>query len=212
MYTVGDIAYLPSLASYIRLECCQEGTTAETTPEEFNSTQVGQYVTDGTVKWIVCDIRDGLSLGDIAYRPILKEGYVKLNGATVQRNDYPRLVQYATDNSLFTADNSTTPWLFGNGDGENTFILPDYRNVFLEGGDTPNKIEAGLPNIIGSIVSILQVSGAFSISENLGSVQGTSAGWGIGRIKMDASTSNPIYGKSETVQPPTITLIPQIKY
>ena len=28
----------------------------------------------------------------------------------------------------------------------------------------------------------------------------------------DASRSNPIYGNAETVQPPTIMLIPQIKY
>lgn len=219
MYTVGDIAYLPSLASYIRLECCQEGTTAETTPEEFNSTQVGQYVTDGTVKWIVCDIRDGLSLGDITYRPILKTGYVKLNGATVQRSDYPRMVQYATENNLFTTDNSNTPWLFGQGDGSITFVLPDYRNIFIEGGDTPAKIEAGLPNIGGSFSIYyyqgMGASGSFSLtgSPSQGVLSGGSnPAYFYQAITFDASKSNAIYGKSNTVQPPAIVLIPQIKY
>ena len=31
-------------------------------------------------------------------------------------------------------------------------------------------------------------------------------------IKFDASRSNPIYGKATTVQPPSISLIPQIKF
>lgn len=30
--------------------------------------------------------------------------------------------------------------------------------------------------------------------------------------QIDASLSNPIYGSSDTVQPPTIQLLPQIKY
>lgn len=31
-------------------------------------------------------------------------------------------------------------------------------------------------------------------------------------IKFDASKSNPIYGSSTTVQPPSIKLIPQLRY
>ena len=225
IYKVNDIAYLPSLASYIRLECCQEGTTAETTPEEFNSAQVGQYITDGNVKWIVCDIRDGLSLGDVAYRPILKEGYVKLNGATVQRNDYPRLVKYATDNNLWTSSPMTEVWKFGQGDGSTTFVLPDYRNIFLEGGDTPSKIEAGLPNIQGDFyandISSLfwtgakQATGAFSLNttqKNVFSGTATALLSTTSAVLFNASSYNAIYGKSNTVQPPSIKLIPQIKY
>lgn len=219
MYTIGDIAYLPSLASYMRLECFQEGTTAGSVHEGFNYAQVGQYITDGNVKWIVCDIRDGLSLGDVAYRPILKAGYVKLNGATVRREDYPRLVQYATNNNLWTYTPTTEIWKFGIGDGSTTFVLPDYRNVFIEGGDTPAKIEAGLPNINGRFYVIgwesaaSEASGAFYTTERWQNVAGP---WGEamgGRLfNFDASMSNAIYGKSTTVQPPSIVLIPQIKY
>lgn len=220
MYTIGDIAYLPSLASYIRLECCQEGTTTESVPEEFNSAQIGQYVTDGTTKWIVCDIRDGLSLGDVAYRPILKAGYVKLNGATVQREDYPRLIQYATDNNLWTNSPYTEAWKFGNGDGRSTFVLPDYRNLFIEGGDMPSKVEAGLPNIRGDCSNSApwgngtqaQGSALWCYSKDDVQPSGQAVGSRIFSINFDASRSNPIYGKSETVQPPAIKLVPQIKY
>ena len=31
-------------------------------------------------------------------------------------------------------------------------------------------------------------------------------------LKIDAALSNTIYGKSTTVQPPTLSLVPQIKY
>lgn len=216
MYTIGDISYLPSLASYIRLECCQEGTTAETIPEEFNSAQVGQYITDGNAKWIVCDIRDGLSLGDVAYRPVLKAGYVKLNGATVQRADYPRLVKYAIDNNLWTDSPTTEIWKFGNGDGSTTFVLPDYRNVFIEGGDTPSKMEAGLPNITGyayvSAGDNHSSSGSLYYTGETVSRGRDGSNWIDFKLYLDASKSSSIYGNAETVQPPSIVLIPQIKY
>lgn len=225
MYKVGDIVYLPNLFSYMRLECFQEGTTAESVPEEFNTVKVGQYITDGTVKWIICDVKDGLSLGDVTYRPILKEGYVKLNGATVQRADYPRLVQYATDNNLWTSSPMTEVWKFGNGDGSSTFVLPDYRNRIIQGSDTPSKIEAGLPDIQGSFYAndlsslfwtgAKQAAGAFSLNttqKNVFSGGTITLLPTISAILFNASNYNAIYGNSTTVQPPAIKLIPQIKY
>lgn len=222
-YKVNDIAYNKNTKNGVRLECVVAGTTASEESDDYSTATIGTYITDGTTKWIVCDIRDGLPYGDISYRPVLKKGYVKLNGATVQRSDYPRLVKYATDNNLWTDSPTTDIWKFGNGDGETTFVLPDYRNLFIEGGDTPAKIEAGLPNIEGSFGCTVgsnhtkYTSGAFSgvlINNN------TSDAPGYSDIKdnilygfsIDASKSSAIYGKSSTVQPPAITLIPQIKY
>lgn len=224
-YEIGDVVYDKNLPSYIRLECYQAGTTAQTEPDELKSVDTGVYVTDGSTKWIACDIKDGLSLGDVTYRPILKEGYVKLNGATVQREDYPRLVQYATDNNLWTSSPSTEVWKFGQGDGGTTFVLPDYRNLFIEGADTPSKVEAGMPNIQGSFYAsdtsslfwtgAKKASGAFSLATDNKSVftGGTVATYPtITTVTFKASASNAIYGKSTTVQPPAIKLIPQIKY
>lgn len=174
-------------------------------------------ITAGILEEELKKLIDELTIGEVIYRPFLKDGYVKANGATVQREDYPKLVQYATKNSLFTANNSATPWLFGQGDGETTFVLPDYRNIFIEGGDTPNKIEAGLPNITGVANGILQgvpysYSGAFYNISTGAAIQSTATENVNRGIGIDASKSNSIYGASNTVQPPAIVLIPQIKY
>lgn len=195
------------------------GSTVPTPKEQDNSKQitntewVQEYVTS------VLEKIDAENVGDIVYRPFLKKGYVKLNGATVQREDYPRLVQYATTNSLFTDNNSTTPWLFGQGDGSTTFVLPDYRNVFIEGGDAPAKIEAGLPNLEGTINNGFRTFSTTTNNNGLLTWEGKSQVYGSGdltpgiqNITFNASKYNAIYGNAETVQPPTIVLIPQIKY
>lgn len=46
-----------------------------------------------------------------------------LNGATVNRADYPGLWQWVSDNSRIGAG------LFGAGDGSTTFVLPDWRGL-----------------------------------------------------------------------------------
>lgn len=178
-------------------------------------------ITAGILEDELKKLIDELTIGEVIYRPFLKDGYVKANGATVQREDYPKLVQYATKNSLFTADNSTTPWLFGQGDRETTFVLPDYRNLFIEGGDNPSKINAGLPNIVGnmdiSVVSgkSIEPNGCFyhqNLQDNTNMTRFTDATTELVTPLIDASRSNSIYGNSTTVQPPAIVLIPQIKY
>ena len=197
------------------------GSTVSTPSSDDNSKKIPN------TEWVQ-DYIDNFLVGNIIYRAFLQNGYVKLNGATVQREDYPRLVQYATTNSLFTADNTTTPWLFGNGDGEITFVLPDYRNLFIVGGDTPSKIEAGLPNITGIFFDLItNVSGKMgngtgcfntlpeSVESGISTINSnafTNTGATKDGISLDASRSSSIYGASTTVQPPAIILIPQIKY
>lgn len=159
----------------------------------------------------------GTTIGDIFYRPLLMPGYVKANGATVIRTDYPNLVVYANDNNLWTSTPNTEPWKFGVGDGNTTMILPNYLNRVLQGGDSPAVLEAGLPNITGQYYAVvgggITVNGAFTGSWADSSGQ-TSGGGGYNRVHLvvDASKSNAIYGNSDTVQPPAIVLIPQMKY
>lgn len=93
------------------------------------------------------------------------------------------------------------------------------KGAFIEGADDNHKagdnIDAGLPNITGtSVVSGYGwyewddiKAGAFSTSvrilekrcDNLKDIQSNS--WGDLTLTMDASNSNSIYGKSNTVQP-----------
>ena len=80
-------------------------------------------------------------------------------------------------------------------------------------------MEAGLPNITGGISDVLGstsfgVDGAFydrdiSSGPMFARGDGTVAYWYGG---FNASLSNGIYGASNTVQPPAICLIPQIKF
>lgn len=161
----------------------------------------------------------GTTIGDIFYRPFLMLGYVKANGATVIRTDYPNLVTYANNNNLWTSDPNIEPWKFGVGDGNTTMILPNYLNRVLQGGDSPAVLEAGLPNIMGTLKGLAYRNnyfgvgtGVFSTSRSGGSSALTLDGTGNDLIKFNATNSNSIYGASNTVQPPAIVLIPQIKY
>lgn len=161
----------------------------------------------------------GANIGDIFYRPFLMPGYVKANGATVIRTDYPNLVTYANNNNLWTSDSNIEPWKFGVGDGNTTMILPNYLNRVLQGGDVPTVLAAGLPNIMGTLTGLAYRNnyfgvgdGVFSTSRSGGSSALTLDGTGNDLIKFNATNSNSIYGASNTVQPPAIVLIPQIKY
>lgn len=163
---------------------------------------------------------DGYAIGDIAYRPYLRTGWVKANGATVNRSDYPTLVTFANEYSLWTKNPSTEPWKFGVGDGSTTMVLPDYRNRFIQGSDSVKLVAPGLPDATGtwdgvttrSTVSTPTLTGVF---KNIGN--GTAARCSTGyntdtKVQFKLSSANKIYGASATVQPPTLTLIPQIKY
>ena len=89
------------------------------------------------------------------------------------------------------------------------------------GGDNVSVLNAGLPNILGVFGKIASqftnANGAFYATNQISlNPQG-----GFGNlyfspnafdIAFNASRSSNIYGASTTVQPPSISLIPQIKY
>ena len=84
------------------------------------------------------------------------------------------------------------------------------------------SVAAGLPNITGGSTGIKAIlfeqsvqSGAFAPTAKVISTgwQSTSVSLPETRdLQFDASKSNPIYGASDTVQPPAIKLIPIIRY
>lgn len=161
----------------------------------------------------------GIPVGDVVYRPFLMDGYVKANGATVNRADYPNLVAYANEHSLWTSSPSTEPWKYGNGNGSTTMVLPDYRNRVIQGGDNSAIKSAGLPNITGYVnyvphkrTEMLNAGGCFTVPSNGGNGGQADGNGSTQQINMDASKSSSIYGASNTVQPPALQLIAQIKY
>ena len=100
---------------------------------------------------------------------------------------------------------------YGAGDGVRTFNLPNPLGRYVQFAQTAGTVKsAGLPNIEGSAIvrsAILGGNGALSLytssqSALTGYVSGTAS---LYDLKLDASASNPIYGASDTVTPPTIT-------
>ena len=234
-YAVGDIAYHKALPSWARLECVSAGTTAATLPIQIEQMiqNGGVMVTDGTVVWIIDDLRDGTPVGAVRGSLYLPAGYVKANGATVQRADYPRLVALADRHNLWTDDVTANAGLFGRGDGTTTMVLPNWtdRMVQLAGDGAGKSVAAGLPNIksmqtraeiqmplVGSAdpKKTYGKGGFMEVHPEDGYFSGGSGGSGnrinYGDVDFDASRVNQIYGASTTVQPPAIKLIPVIRY
>lgn len=190
-------------------------------------------VTDGTVVWIIDDLRDGTPVGAVRGSLYLPAGYVKANGATVQRADYPRLVALADKHNLWTDDTAANAGLFGRGDGAATMVLPNWtdRMVQLAGDGAGTSVAAGLPNIkstqtkaeiqmplVGSAdpKKTYGKGGFMEVHPEDAYFSGGSSGSGnrinYGDVDFDASRANPIYGRSNTVQPAAIRLISIIRY
>ena len=142
----------------------------------------------------------------------LPDGYLLCDGSKVSRTTYKK---------LFDVIGTT----YGAGDGKTTFTLPNLIDRFLEGSSAAGSYrESGLPNIE-----------AF-YDDNIGYANADKAGWHgavyLGNLadsnittdrvsdgleychtwKFDASKSNPVYGKSNTVQPAALSCKFCIKY
>ena len=151
--------------------------------------------------------KKGVPVGTVEYFATTTPpaGYLKADGAAVGRETYP---------DLYAAIGTT----FGEGDGSTTFNLPDLIDRFAQGSNTPGqKLLAGLPNIDGEILQVgvqtnLNATGAFFDGvPSSGTYNGHNGNTTNRQLKFDASRSNPIYGASNTVQPPALTLLPCIK-
>ena len=162
-------------------------------------------------KWVLQNPAKGISplsgvpIGTVEYfaTSAPPAGYLTANGAAVGRETYP---------DLFAAIGTT----FGEGDGKTTFNLPDLIDRFAQGSATPGqKIEAGLPNIMGTdgwvnLPDVLK-TGAYTQSLTTQSCLNNANRVTATTTLFDAHLYNPIYGSSDTVQPPALTLLPCIK-
>jgi hypothetical protein len=185
-------------------------------------------------KWIIIGGNGNSDFGDyvghITWQMTLQSNYLKLDGTPLAdaSSDYDELLKFAQDNNLITAD-TTDKSLFKYDTTTDVLTLPDYIGLCLQGGSTVEEKEAGLPNIMGSTRVALHRDGGGYISSSgafSGATQASGAYAAISgaqnpspngtfpacNLLFSASKSNSIYGASNTVQPPAITLIPQIRY
>lgn len=86
--------------------------------------------------------------------------------------------------------------------------VPDYRGRFLEGAATAGTVkEAGLPNIKGKIwAGWMGGNGVFADSGFVGRSGDGHGSPSSDSCIFDASRSSSVYGKSNTVQPPSVTV------
>jgi hypothetical protein len=132
---------------------------------------------------------------------VAPNGYLVCNGQSVAVVDYPDL--YAVIGNIYGGDDAN-------------FNVPNLVDKFIQGSTTSGtEKEAGLPNITG-INGAIRLSnttsepyGAF-YRDRTASYAGNEQGQGS-TISFDASRSNAIYGNSDTVQPPALTMIYIIK-
>lgn len=138
-------------------------------------------------------------------------GWLICNGANVSRTDYA---------ALFAAIGT----IYGAGNGSTTFGLPNLNGRFFEGttytGSVGTYHSAGLPNITGQINKLptpwsgllYEQNGALK-PVNVGDTAYSGHANGSNyRLEFDASGANEIFGNSTTVQPPSMALLPCIKF
>ena len=135
-------------------------------------------------------------------------GFLLCNGASVLRDTYPDL--FKVIGTTYGAVDSTH------------FNLPNLIGRFAEGSESAGGYkEAGLPNITGE-ASIGALNGQMSTFSQTGAIAkrgeyqelfsakdcpvSSGAAYWTGGINIDASRSSPIYGNSDTVQPPSLTV------
>lgn len=143
----------------------------------------------------------------------LRTGEIWLEGATVNISSYP---------ALYSVYGTT----YG-GDGEVNFQLPDLRNRVLwgSGDNTFGPLEAGLPNLTGSVYTQNVAVGGGGAQWRGGETgvlypSGGSAAGAAGNnwvtvnntINFNAQRGNAIYGASSTVQPPSIKVRWKTRY
>ena len=134
-------------------------------------------------------------------------GYLLCDGASYKVADYPHL--YAVIGNTYGGDSTN-------------FNVPNLVDKFIQGSTTSGtEKEAGLPNITGELVSLNAgtsnfqdtkfVNGAFSADTKWNAINGGGNTDSYGEVSFDASKSNAIYGNSDTVQPPALTMVYIIK-
>lgn len=229
-YSVGDVVKTLSSSFWVYLECVVAGTSDTTEP---TFTNVGELVTDGTAQWLVLDLRDSAPVGTIKQDIVVRDGWLVLNGQTVNVADYPRLISFLIANSLlnaYTATPNVTEFTYGDSNNE-TVILPNFEGLFLENStsNTLSGVSAGLPNINGTVGYLRSLAMSESVINGILSSTNalkwkekrtdgkennlsTTSSNSMADLTLDASRQNPIYGNSSTVQPPAVKLLPIIKY
>ncbi|BCB23196.1 tail protein [Burkholderia phage FLC5] len=120
-----------------------------------------------TTEWVVAAIAAD-AIGRIVFEPrtSVRAGYLKLNGAVLNRADYPALWAYAQSVGAIVSEAAwaSNNWgCFSSGNGATTFRLPELRGEFIRCWDDARGADTG------------RVIGTFQGSQNIWHAHGASA-------------------------------------
>lgn len=217
-YEVGDVLTSTNLPYDVVIDVTQAGTTGAAEPDwdsikdDIGNSQAGATSIQELKEQVALLVPTGVVMPFAGDTP--PEGFLLCNGQSVSRTTYV---------NLFTAIGTK----YGEGDDSTTFNVPNLVDKFIEGGSESGATkEAGLPNITGSWRGVNW--GPYNQVRDEGAIRATMdknyinpVGWdtdttsNLDRYEMtniDASRQNPVYGKSDTVQPASIVMTYIIKY
>lgn len=151
-------------------------------------------------------VQETITVGSYSF-----SGYKNING---------HIFYNIADKGVVDAIYSSTgaAWYYGI-DTENERIFLPRNDWFFQNGNSQNVgsfKEAGLPNITGEMKYVCfrsgdrnngDFSGALYKTQDNNSSFGSQASWGSPAVGFNASYSNSIYGKSNTVQPPAVKAV-----
>lgn len=195
---LANIAALGLSGGTIKGALAVQGTMTVQTPTANANPATKKYVDEKV------SASTGVPAGAIMFFGVMliPDGWLLCNGANVSRTTYA---------NLFAAIGTN----FGSGNGSTTFTLPNLSGRFIEGATSPISVgktfSAGLPNITGKMIGRVGHPDSGSVyltTEWTATFNGSDSN---PRLAIDASREKSIYGRSSTVQPPSIALLPCIK-
>lgn len=200
---LANIAALGLSGGTIKGALAVQGTMTVQTPTANANPATKQYVDEKV------SASTGVPAGAIMFFGVMSipDGWLLCNGANVSRTTYA---------NLFAAIGTN----FGSGNGSTTFNLPNLSGRFIEGATSPISVgktfSAGVPNITGTFINggdwgaeWQPPSGCFA---RTGVQKSGASGTDYREItKIDASLSSATFGRSSTVQPPSMALLACIK-
>lgn len=179
------------------------------------ASQVSELEDDSVLNKAECDRLYGSLVGEVKWYAgtSVPDGWLLCDGSSCNQDQFPELFD-------------VIGYSWGYGDEPKSFNIPNLIDRVAWGAsEAGGYLEAGLPNITGSFehgsssstvrVQVADATGAFSQMAESAAIfnhQSNTTGTYTTGVKLDASKSNSIYGKSSTVQPPAAKLIPIIKY
>lgn len=141
-------------------------------------------------------------------------GYVKANGALLNRATYAALWAFAQASVNITASDAawgatTTPGKYSPGDGSSTFRIPDLRGLFIRPLDDAAGIDVG--RVLGSLQSATLIgiqtnNNGTLLIENPDSTATYSAGSATANVTVTATVNK------HGVRPTNVALLSCIKY